>query len=143
MKRAKRNRGAGPCTSTTLRPSAAAGRASLYSGGGKISKPFKLTWLWLKTNGIPFWGRCTHLSILVYLSGDWEVHWGYDLDFDPWPNAEIAEELCNLTLSPKRRAEPQKEMPASPVLPKNSQSVDYIGSVKVRGTLRQGVNLIL
>ena len=24
--------------------------------------------------------------ILVYFSGDWDVHWGYDLDFDPWPN---------------------------------------------------------
>ena len=24
--------------------------------------------------------------ILVYLSGDWDVHWGYELDFDPWPN---------------------------------------------------------
>ena len=22
--------------------------------------------------------------ILVY-SGDWDVHWGYDLAFDPWP----------------------------------------------------------
>ena len=21
--------------------------------------------------------------ILVYFSGDWDVHWGYDLDFDP------------------------------------------------------------
>ena len=30
---------------------------------------------------VPFWGRCT--SIFVYLSGDWDVHSGYDLDFDP------------------------------------------------------------
>ena len=22
--------------------------------------------------------------ILVYFSGDWDVHWAYDLDFDPW-----------------------------------------------------------
>ena len=40
-------------------------------------------WLWVKTNGI-------HLGlgtppILVYFSVDWDVHWGYDLDFDPWP----------------------------------------------------------
>ena len=21
----------------------------------------------------------------VYFSGDWDFHWGYDLDFDPWP----------------------------------------------------------
>ena len=24
--------------------------------------------------------------ILVFFSGDWDVHWGYDLDFDPWPH---------------------------------------------------------
>ena len=23
--------------------------------------------------------------ILVYFSGDWDVHWGYDSAFDPWP----------------------------------------------------------
>ena len=23
--------------------------------------------------------------MLVYVSGDWDVHWGYDLGFDPWP----------------------------------------------------------
>ena len=23
--------------------------------------------------------------IWVYFSWDWDVHWGYDLDFDPWP----------------------------------------------------------
>ena len=44
----------------------------------------------LETNGcglkpmVPFWGRCS--TILVYFSGDWDVHWGYDLEFDPWPN---------------------------------------------------------
>ena len=50
---------------------------------------------WLELNGcggqnplgIPFWlvGEfTTHFG--TYLSGDWDVHWGYDLDFDPWPN---------------------------------------------------------
>ena len=24
--------------------------------------------------------------ILVYFGRDWDVHWGYDLDFDPWPD---------------------------------------------------------
>ena len=24
--------------------------------------------------------------ILVYFSWDWDVHWGYDKAFDPWPN---------------------------------------------------------
>ena len=41
-------------------------------------------WLWVKTNQIPLWGKCaTHFR--TYFSGDWDVHWGYDLDFDPWP----------------------------------------------------------
>ena len=36
--------------------------------------------------------------ILVYFSGDWDVHWGYDLDFDPWPHLLGCEvlELRNL-----------------------------------------------
>ena len=29
--------------------------------------------------------------ILVYFSGDWDVHWGYDLAFDPWPHGEKGE----------------------------------------------------
>ena len=40
----------------------------------------------VKTNGIPFWGRCT-THFRTYFSGDWDVHWGYDLaTFDPWPS---------------------------------------------------------
>ena len=40
----------------------------------------------VKTNGIPFWGfRCT-THFRTDFSGDWDVHWGYDLDFDPWPD---------------------------------------------------------
>ena len=27
----------------------------------------------------------------TYFSGDWDVYWGYDLDFDPWPH------VCNQT----------------------------------------------
>ena len=26
----------------------------------------------------------THLK--TYFGGDWDVHWGYDFDFDPWPH---------------------------------------------------------
>ena len=29
--------------------------------------------------------------MLVFFGGDWDVHWGYDLVFDPWPNGEKAE----------------------------------------------------
>ena len=37
---------------------------------------------------VSFWGGCTtHFS--TYFSGDWDVHWGYDLDFDPWPYTSI------------------------------------------------------
>ena len=32
-------------------------------------------------------------SILVYFSWDWDVHWEYDLDFDPWPK-ELVEIGC-------------------------------------------------
>ena len=34
--------------------------------------------------GIPFWGSCTTRFSRDF-SGNWDVHWGYDLDFDPWP----------------------------------------------------------
>ena len=27
--------------------------------------------------------------ILVHFSGDWDVHWGYNLAFDPWPHGHI------------------------------------------------------
>ena len=27
--------------------------------------------------------------IVVYLSRDWDVLWGYDLDFDPWPYDQL------------------------------------------------------
>ena len=32
-------------------------------------------WPWVHTNGA--------MGISVYLSGEWDVHWGYDLGFDP------------------------------------------------------------
>ena len=39
--------------------------------------------------GIPFWlvGEFT-THFRTYFSGwiESDVHWGYDLDFDPWPN---------------------------------------------------------
>ena len=38
----------------------------------------------VQTNGIPFWESCT-THFRTYFSGDWDVDWGYDLDFDPWP----------------------------------------------------------
>ena len=39
----------------------------------------------VKTNGIILVGRCT-THFRTYFSGDWDVYWGYDLDFDPWPH---------------------------------------------------------
>ena len=35
-------------------------------------------WRWVKTNGIPFWGRCT-THFRTDFSWDWDVHWGYRL----------------------------------------------------------------
>ena len=52
--------------------------------GAKAFPGSKHMWLRVKTNGIPFWGRCT-IHFRTHFSGDWDVHWGYDLDFDPWP----------------------------------------------------------
>ena len=37
--------------------------------------------LWLSK---PFWDL-----ILVGKWLDWDVHWGYDFDFDPWPNGAL------------------------------------------------------
>ena len=37
-----------------------------------------LTWLWVKTDEIPFWGRCTS-HFRTYFSGDWDIHCGYGL----------------------------------------------------------------
>ena len=46
--------------------------------------------------------------ILVYFSGVWDIHWGYDLGFDPWP-ASATESLglsvCSSGL-PRRGREP-------------------------------------
>ena len=35
-------------------------------------------------------------SILVHFCGDWDVHWGYDLGFDPWPAWARRVEPCVL-----------------------------------------------
>ena len=32
---------------------------------------------------VPFWGRCT-THFRTYFSGDWDIHWGYDLGFGTW-----------------------------------------------------------
>ena len=42
---------------------------------------------------VPFWGRwTTHLR--AHFSGDWDVHWGYDLGFDPWPFRKLSFPKC-------------------------------------------------
>ena len=47
-------------------------------------------------NGIPFWlvGEFT-THFRTYFSGwiESDVHWGYDLDFDPWPFDHVEEPL--------------------------------------------------
>ena len=39
-------------------------------------------WLWFKTNGTILRGFRYATHFRTYLSGDWDVHWGYDLGFD-------------------------------------------------------------
>ena len=41
-----------------------------------------------KPMGSDFWGSCT-THFRTYFSGDWDVHWGDDLDFDPWPHVDF------------------------------------------------------
>ena len=47
-------------------------------------------WTWHKAVGQNQWepilvGRCTTRFSRDF-SGDWDVHWGYDLEYDPWPH---------------------------------------------------------
>ena len=42
-------------------------------------------WLWLsKPMGSHFGVGEFTTNFRIYFSGDWDVHWGYDLDFDPF-----------------------------------------------------------
>ena len=45
---------------------------------GNVSLPYTSEPIWLRV-----WAGAP--PILAYFSGDWDVHWGYDLAFDPWP----------------------------------------------------------
>ena len=51
-------------------------RAGCSPSFSKISP--KAIWLWVKTNGIPFWGRCT-THFRTYFSGNWDVRWAYGI----------------------------------------------------------------
>ena len=45
---------------------------------------------------VPFWGlRCT-TQFSLFL-GDWDVHWGYDLAFDPWTHSWLRRVLIDCT----------------------------------------------
>ena len=44
-------------------------------------------WLWVKTNGIPFWGMCTTRFRLTF---SWGLGCSLEArDFDPWPCFEL------------------------------------------------------
>ena len=47
----------------------------------------------VKTNRIPFWGAWCTTHFRTYSTGDWDVHWKCDLDFDPWPHPLSRKEL--------------------------------------------------
>ena len=71
----------GTCSSRSPRPFGRFSSAvAMDSDGSAKSKR-----LWVKANGTILVGRCT-THFRTYISGDWDVHWGYDLDFDPWPS---------------------------------------------------------
>ena len=60
-----------------------------------VSSSLPGIWLWVKTNGIPFW-LVGAPPILVYFSGDWDVHWGVR-DFDPWPFEWVFDTLAHIS----------------------------------------------
>ena len=43
--------------------------------------------------------------ILVFFSGDWDVHWGYDLDLDPWPYVPGCDKSSQDFISAAKEAE--------------------------------------
>ena len=50
-------------------------------------------------------GRCTTHSG-AYFSGDWDVHWGYDFDFDPWPYPSMRGAFPKAKRIPSRMGQP-------------------------------------
>ena len=55
--------------------------APLFGGSG--TKPLRLP---LQLQMAPFWGFSLHRPFLgAHFSGDWDLQWGYDVDFEPWP----------------------------------------------------------
>ena len=87
--------------------------------------------------------------ISVYFSGDWDVHWGYDLDFDPWPtgntNAHVGVRIPTLTQHPpkKYRADGASAGSASPPcpLPPRSRS-QQAGRLDRDGPLPRGLEFL-
>ena len=65
------------------------GSFKLEEGWGGIENCWALApriWLWLsKPMGSHFGVGEFTTHFRTYFSGIWEVHWGYDLAFDPWP----------------------------------------------------------
>ena len=65
------------------------GGAKAWGGRGLKEVAPKLDsatrWPWLSKPMGSHFGGFGAPPILV-LSGDWDVHWGHDLDFDPWPH---------------------------------------------------------
>ena len=46
-------------------------------------------------------------------SGDWDVHWGYDLDFDPWPHRVSGVPQCHRRpLRDEEHRPPESQPPA-------------------------------
>ena len=52
--------------------------ASGASAGGRFFLLHSFMWLWVRTHGIPLWGRCT-TRFRTYFSGDLDVNSGYGI----------------------------------------------------------------
>ena len=50
----------------------------------------------------------------TYFSGDWDVHWGCDLDFDPWPHGGPPEPEMECPFVAMREPMNQRLQPCQP-----------------------------
>ena len=98
--------------------------------------------MWVKTNGIPFWGRCT-THFRTYFSGDWDVHWGYGLlthghvttsSVRPSKKRHTQNHVAASSVRPSRKRHTQNHVAASSVRPSRKRHTQ--NHVSVESTFR-------
>ena len=71
--------------------------------------------------------------ILVYFIRDWDVHWGYDLDFDPWPYQGPRSSVLDVFLHPSRsQALASENQPLKPKVVEAGRATGGRCSTKLR-----------